>query len=225
MRLADCEMRPGVVLAVCNNYGTVKASCIGLFSEEDNIDDLPPVFPLMRASNTAFCEPQIGDMIWVLFDTTNPQALYYVFQGDAVANNDSVLEGYFDDCEILSRRQDGGVGLQWNNLEGWKMQQEKSGIQIDPTNRIALTQNDNSRTIEMNDSGIHLLSKDGETNPAVLGNELKKALNELTNCLNATAAAGKGDPHTTAMAVALESGLQAFTAQLGKILSSNVMLD
>src|SRR5574344_137527 len=103
MKLPDCEIRPGTVLAVCNNYGTIKASCCGLFSPEDDVDLLPPVYPLIKTSITSFCEPQIGDLIWVWINTTNPPELFYTYMGDAVDNNSDILDaGGYDACNLIS---------------------------------------------------------------------------------------------------------------------------
>ena len=67
MDMNFAHIRPGRVLSVEDNKGTIKACCCGLFSEEDEIDKLPPIhqFPLGGANN--FSSPLVDDEIWLLF--------------------------------------------------------------------------------------------------------------------------------------------------------------
>lgn len=203
MKLSKCEVRPGIVRAVCNNYGAVKASCIGLFDDEEDIDKLPPVFPFFKLSNSSFSEPQIGDQIWIFINMENPQQLLYVFQGDAVLNDDDVLSTGYDDCEVVSKRGDGQ--MMWSDAEGWNIKHGDSSIDVD-----------------MN--GTHL-SCGGEEQPAVLGNSLINALQKLVSILQNTAAAAQADPHTAPLAATLQSGLVEMKPLLNKVLSKNHTLD
>ena len=225
MKLSDCEMRPGKVLAVCNNYGTIKASCCGLFSEEDDINLLPPVYPWFKFSNTAFCEPQIGDLIWIIYNTTNPLELFYVFQADAVENNSGILDYGHDACCILHKDNEYNAALQWNNSEGWKANQDDSKIQIGPNGDILLSQSDGDHRIDINESGIHLCTDAINQNPAVLGNELKSALQTLVQGMQSVATACKAKSETMAVGVAIDAAMVAFNAKLSTILSKNVTLD
>lgn len=223
MRLMDCELRPGVVLAVCNNYGTVKASCCGLFSEDDDVDLLPPVYPLIKTSNTSYCEPQIGDLVWVWINHSNPLELFYTFMGDVVANNQGILDqGGYDACNIISKDNDHDASLLWSDQDGWKMNQGESVVQIAPSGEINVS--DGQRSIQITESGIDM-STGGESNPAVLGNELKSTLQELINLLQKTATIAKTNPQTMTLGVTLESGLIEVTNKLSKILSENISLD
>lgn len=226
MRLSDVEIIPGTVLAVCNNYGVIKASCIGVFSEDADIDKLPPVYPAPTStSNTTFCEPQIGDLIWVWINKNNPLELFYTFQCDALTGNGSVLDAGYDACHIIHKDNDNGSSLQWNDQEGWKMDTQQSKFQIEPSGDILLSQ-DNAHQIKMSNNGIQLTADGGgEENPAVLGNELKKTIQAIINTLQATAQAGKANSETMAMAVALEGGLIKIQQCLTKILSSNISIN
>ena len=78
MDMNFAHIRPGRVLSVEDNKGTIKACCCGLFSEEDEIDKLPPIhqFPLGGANN--FSSPSVDDEIWLLFFDDNPLELFYI---------------------------------------------------------------------------------------------------------------------------------------------------
>ena len=223
MKLADCEIRPGTVLAVCNNYGTIKASCCGLFSPEDDIDLLPPVYPLIKTSNTSFCEPQIGDLIWVWINTTNPLELFYTFMGDAADNNSDILDaGGYDACNIISRDSSNNSELMWNDQEGWSMKHNGAGVQVRPSGDVEVS-NDNS-SVKVSENGIKLTTG-GESQPAVLGNELKSTLQELISALQKVAAIAKTTPETIQIGISLESSLVGVANKLSKILSTKISLD
>lgn len=221
MKLSNCEMRPGKVIAVCNNYGTIKAVCCGLFSE-DNIDNLPPIYPLLKISNSYYCEPQIGDLIWVIFDTTNPLELFYIFQGDTFSNNGDILSRSIDSGSILYRDTNSDSSLQWNDQEGWLMDQQDSRVQIDPNGDINISKED--KEININDNGIQITTGHNSS-PAVLGNELKIALQDLIEGLQNVSSVAKSHSITTGIGIALDAAILSFNSKLSNILSRNITID
>lgn len=50
MELSQGHIRPGRVLNVEDEKGIVKASCCGLFSDQDDPENLPPIYQLDRKS-------------------------------------------------------------------------------------------------------------------------------------------------------------------------------
>ena len=79
MKLVNGEIRPGIVLEVLDEYGTIKGSCLGVFSDEDDPAMLPPIQQWPTSSGSSFNQPKVNDPIWVLFFNDNPQELFSLF--------------------------------------------------------------------------------------------------------------------------------------------------
>ena len=58
--------------------GIIKASVCGLFSDQDEPENIPPIyqFPLGGANN--FSSPKKDDEVWVMFFDDNPLDLFYI---------------------------------------------------------------------------------------------------------------------------------------------------
>lgn len=229
MRLRDMEVRPGKVREVVDNYGTVKASCAGLFSEEDATDLLPPIIPLFKTSSTSYCMPHEGDAVLVWFNTQNPQQLYYTFQGDVKTNNQSMLEYGGSDIEILSRHDHGESGqstIMYNEGEGWSISDDDSSITVSNSGGVSLQQGDQAYSVSVTDSGILMTSrKSNHAEPAVLGDKLEDALNNIYNILEAIQQASVGNPYTSQIASAIGGYLPQLKNSISQIKSDNVKLN
>lgn len=227
MRLSECEIRPGTVLEAIDENGTIKAACAGVFSEEDDPEMLPPVYPFMQSSASSFNQPHPNDLIWVWIFHDNPQELFYTFRSNTADASSHILSKKPKDSQILASR-DAGFSksqLYYSTDDGWVMQNDSADITIDKDKNIRMTRNDPHRTVEVNDDGISLGSEGKSAEPAVLGDQLTSALRKLSACLSATAESLKGNPYTAESGAKLESGLGAFESAVEKILSKNVTLD
>lgn len=227
MKLGECELRPGIVLEVVDNFGTIKASCAGVFSEEDDPAMLPPVIPFLPDSSSSFNQPHVNDMIWVWTFVNNPQELYYTYRSDTKQQSSQVLDKKPKDAQILMSRNAGFSKAQmyYSTEDGMVMQNDSADIKIDKDKNIRMSRNEPHRTVEVNDDGISLGSEGKSSEPAVLGDHLTSALKKLAACLNNTAESLKANPYTAESGVKLASGLHAFEAAIEKICSKNVTLD
>lgn len=228
MRLEDCEVRPGVVLRVEDEFGTIKASCPGMFSEEDDPDMLPPVYPFIQSSGSSFNQPHEDDPIFVWSNDSNPLELFYTFRFNVKnTGSSSVLSKKPKDAEILVSRDSGlsTSDLYYTAEDGWILKNDSSKFQIDKEKNISISKEDPHRTIEVNDEGISLGSAGGSAEPAVLGNKLSACLMKLYAGLKNTAESMKGNPYTAAAGAELSASIEAFKRDINKICSSNVTLD
>lgn len=227
MKLSECEIRPGIVLEVTDEHGTVKAACAGVFSEEDDPAMLPPVYPFMQSSSSSFNQPHPNDLIWVWTFKDNPQELFYTFRSDTRGQSSGILGGKPKDSQILACR-DAGFSksqLYYSTDDGWVMQNDSASMKIDPEMNISMSKSDRHRTVEINDDGISLGSSGKSAEPAVLGDHLVSALKKLAACLSATAESMMINPYTAQAGAKLKSGLSAFESATEQILSKNVTLD
>lgn len=230
MRLDRCEIRPGFVLQVVDNYGTVKASVTGVFSEEADPDTLPPIIPFLSLSRGTFSHPKENDPIWVLVNKDNPQELLYFRQGDFKGQLDDVLSKSYEDVEVLMRTESGGGYAQilFDTDEGLIVQNDSSSITIQKNGDITLKRDGSHKTIEINKDGISLGSTGKSAEPALLGDKTQDALNQLWTCINTVVMALQTTCPWTAPAMGMvqSSGVlpQAKSAIM-KVKSNNVTLD
>ena len=226
MKLANGEIRPGVVLEVLDEYGTIKGSCLGVFSDDDDPALLPPIYQWPTQSGTCFNQPTVNDPIWVLFFKDNPQELFYFFQADIHNSSNHILGKKPKDAQILASR-DAGIGkaqLYYTTDDGWKMSSNESRIQIDKDNNIELAKDDlEERTIKVDDEGVFLGDKD-KSQPAVLGNELQDCLTKIYNALQALETGLLGNPYTSPAAAQFSPKLAPIYNSINKILSKTVSL-
>ncbi|MBQ1573560.1 MAG: hypothetical protein IIZ78_20750 [Clostridiales bacterium] len=231
------EIRPGKVLEVVDNYGVVKASCCGLFSELDDTEKLPPVRPFLRVSPSSFVKPNVGDDIWVMFFADNPQELFYMFQGCSEKTNTTYLgdvdPSTGENYEILAKHgdDDDPAVIQYSDKEGWNMKCGETGMNISPDKTVTIgnttDQSESFKGIIIDDNYINLCGNDNtdNTQPAVLGTELTKCLNNLVDLLMQVSTVCKSDPNTAHIAVAIESKMGEFVDSIDPIKSKNVVLD
>ena len=102
------------------------------------------------------------------------------------------------------------------------MKHNGAGVQVRPSGDVEVS-NDNS-AVKVSENGIKLTTG-GESQPAVLGNELKSTLQELISALQKVAAIAKTTPETIQIGISLESSLVGVANKLSKILSTKISLD
>lgn len=186
MRLDRCEIRPGFVLRVEDNYGTVKASCVGVFAEDADPELLPPVIPFMSLSRGTFSHPKENDPLWILINKDNPQELLYVRQADLSNQLNDTLDQGYEDVEVLMRTESGSGYAQilFDTDEGLIVQNDDSSITIQKNGNITLKKAGSHRTVEINSDGISLGSEGKSAEPALLGDKTQDAMDKLWDCIN-----------------------------------------
>ena len=224
MKLSCGHIRPGKVLTVEDNYGTIKGSCAGLFSVEDSPEKLPPIYPFLKMSPTQFVKPNVGDDIWVLFFTDNPQELFYVFQGSTqnTAKLDKTtgsLEEYDNNVQILMACESGfnGAELSFSTQDGWKLSNDSVEMTMKDDNTFAL-KNDNGE-LQMNDSGICL---SGSDHSVARGDVVMDRFSKLESMLKLFAKSLNGNPYTASAGAVLENLVDSYMTNFDEIESPNV---
>lgn len=229
MQMRHTEMRPGKVLKVEDNYGTIKASCAGYFSADDDPELLPPIIPLFKTSSTSFCSPHEGDDVFIWLDKTNPQELYYTFQGAVEQQNKDELEYGSNHTEIVSRYKhsdDTTSSIVYTEEDGWKIGDKTSGIVVNDEGGVDLQQGDYAYSVRVTDDGIIMSDKkSNHAEPAVLGDSLEDALNALVNLLETIQSVAAGSPYTASIAGAISSQLPIVKSRIKQIKSKNVKLN
>ena len=226
MRMAMCDIRPGVVLKVVDNYGTVKASAQGIFSDEDDPDLLPPITQFILPSSTSFSMPHEGDNIWVWYFGDNPQELLYTFRGNTPNLNGDELDNEYKDVEIqMKRKSDNGeIHVSYNDDDGYTVDNSGSQINIDNKDHEIHMKCKDGKEISVNKNGISLGKDGGSTYKAVCGEELIKSLDDIKNIFNAIKDAAMGNPYTLPIGTAMTPLLPKLNT-FKKMLSDVVTLE
>lgn len=224
MNLVCGQIRPGKVLKILDSNGTIKGSCAGVFSMEDDPEKLPPIYPFLRTSPSQFVKPNIGDDIWVLCFTDNPQELFYIFQGGSYDGSvrdkqTGDLEKYNNNVQILMSCDSGfeGAHLQFSNEEGWSMQNDSVVMTMGNENDLEI-KNDNG-SFSMDDSGIHL---SGDSHSVARGDVVMSKFNDLENMLKLFAKTLSMNQFTATAGASLENLINSYMTGYDEIESPQV---
>ena len=213
MELSQGHIRPGRVLNVEDEKGIVKASCCGLFSDQDDPDKLPPIyqFPLGGANN--FSLPKKDDELWVMFFDDNPMELFYIRK--------------YEEVEVLASREmpAGMVQLYFTDGDGWIIRNVDSVIQMRKDGSILLDTGSGHRKIDICDNSISLGSIGGSAHPAAYADKVENSFKILNNMLNAMAKAAKSTPYTMGIGIAIDALRPSFEQSIDEIDSPHVTLD
>lgn len=224
MNLISATMRPGRVIEVLDNKGTIKASAPGLFTSQDK-DKLPPIFhvPWSTHSN-AFSTPNKGQEVWIINFTDNKQQLYWFRKDPFDENNtDNDIQGETN-VEILCSRES---GLGWATIyfsddSGWVIKNDDSKIQINSQGEICLSMLDAHRTIDINSKGISIGSKGVSEHPAAYADKIEDILNTINQQFAMIKAAAQTNPYTSAIASVIDTD---WSKQIPDIESTHVTID
>lgn len=223
MKLRNGILRPGRVLKVLEN-GIINVSAPGLFSEVD-LEKLPPVMPFFGLHANTYSQPLVGDEVWVLNFSDNPQQLFW-FRKDDMPTNDKELLAE-ENVEILCNRE---TGMTWATIyfsdgSGWVIKYDDSKIQIRNDGTILLDSALPHRAIDINVGGISIGSIGESAHPAAYGDTTKKALMLIQIALERMQLAAKVSPYTIAIGQAIGSIPSDIDGLLTQIESPNVTID
>lgn len=223
MRFENATMRPGTVLQVVDNYGTIKVEAPGLFTREDP-DKLPEVTPLLLFGVNSFSTPVKGEEVWVMNFSDNDQQLYW-FRKDSLDNDKELLadeEGKID--IVIHRDTNKGWGtLYFSDGSGWVMSRDNSKINIDSKGDIYISHPNPNRTISISPQGISLGKKGISSHTAAFADELIPILNAVTDQFETLKTALNENPYTAAAAAAIDTS--DWKNDIDKIESVNVTLE
>jgi hypothetical protein len=245
MDFMHAHMRPGTVLDIIDNHGTIRASVPGLFSSQDE-DCLPPIRVFNISGSNSFSSPNIGDEVWVLFFDNNPEELRWfrkdpfeknngsrnkngsraIDKADASTGQTSNIQDQKDVEVICSRTSGAGwATIYFSDGTGWVIQNQSAVIQISPKGTITLSTGQAHSTIEINDDGISLGSKGESKHPAAHGDKVADLFDNIINTLLKISEAAKGSPYTTSIAAAIDAHVPTYQDDSQYINSDIVTLD
>ena len=78
MIFASSFLRPGTVVEVVDNYGTITATSPGLCSVNDDPSLLPPIIPFSQGPANSFSSVLKDEIVWIFHDNTNSQLFFRI---------------------------------------------------------------------------------------------------------------------------------------------------
>lgn len=226
MKLLQGFLRPGIVVETLYG-GCIKATAPGLFSNDSDPDDLPPIMPWFIGSNTnGFSQPKICDEVWILNFGDNPLQLYW-FKKEDYDNTVLSVPDMGQNVEILCNRNVNGewCGIYFTDGTGWIINKGNSKIVISNNGDIALMKPAKSRCIEINNNNISIGSSGQSAHSAAYGDIIEKILTDLCLMLNGIATKALTNPHTAAIGTDLLQKLPSIVNQISDVSSTNVTID
>ncbi len=227
MFLKNIHVVPGKIVEVVDTIGTIKAVSFDLFSVDEDPELLPPIYPFVEANSCTFSSPLVDDEIWIVFDESNPQLLYYLRRKQIPTHMQSLLDAGDENLEIIMSREtdDALYQIFFSDGTGLKLLKDESYICINSDDSITLATSSSNRTISISPSSISLGTEGGSAEPALLGEQTKTALTQIHALFQAISAAAKPNPFTSAIAAAIDPLEPLLSAQIDKVQSVNVTLD
>lgn len=214
MELGKGDLRPAKVLKVVDNIGTIKVSSPGIFTDQDDPELLPPVFPLFSIGSNTFSTPNEGESVWLLSFRDNAQELFYFRMVDHKSytkNMGGIDDGKDIECIVRKENDNGWGELYLDTGEGWVIANGDCKAVID-----------NSGNINLIGSAVKLGS-DNANDPACKYNELQNAMNTLCRILSGI---GAGltlvAPQVNAL---ITPQIQILQSQVKKIKSEKVYIE
>lgn len=219
MKLENCQLRPGKIVEVIDNKGTIKAVVRGLFSENDDISLLPPIIPFVSNNTSSFSSPKIDDIVWVLTQQGNSQQFFYLG-----LNKNSIdlqnLQNEDENIEIIfSRKIDEDLTqFYYRDSDGINILNKNDIITMN--NGIFIKTNNEHINISLTDKIKH---GNGEQ-PMVLGDDLKTTIDNIISCLENISKACTA-PETIGIKAVIEAQLPIIKQTSDKYLSDYSSLD
>lgn len=227
MVLSQGHIRPGRVLQVVDNQGVIKASCCGLFSDQDEPDKLPPLYQFSFGGTNNFYKPHEDEEVWVLFFDDNPLELFYIRKENVSENLNEILKTKHEECEVLMSKEltQGFVQFYFTDGEGWILRNFDSVIQMRADGSILLDAGSEHRKIDINEDSISIGSIGNSAHTAAYGDEIVNTFNKVVSILNTMVTTCTKIPEVVILGEKIKSGIPALEEQIEKIESQHVTLD
>ena len=238
MRLIQATIRPGVVKEVIEDgKGTIKITAPGLFTDEDGLDVLPPVYPwpFGHHANSYTC-PKVDEEIWVMNFSDNPMQMYWVRKDDWITDEQVPenlkklpLTDEKQNLEIVVNREfedSKWAILYFDNDDGWMMKKDEDGwINIREDGSILLKTKHDKRIIDICKDSIALGSEGKAGDSAMLYSKWKDWADELVRQFQTTLmSAASANPYTANLAPAFQAVATALQPKIMPVESKHVSI-
>ena len=229
MIFASSFLRPGTVVEVVDNYGTIKATSPGLFSVNDDPSLLPPIIPFNQGPANSFSSVLKDEVVWIFHDNANSQLFFYLRLNQLSQSVKDLLDSGDVNQEIIfSRDTDKGIyQMFFNDGTGIKFMKDGNYIQINPDGNIDIVTEKSNRSISISGDSICLGKKSDDASKvnthAAYGERVEDCLTTINNILTQLQTLATPNPYTAALAPAFSS-LPKLASQIEQITSNDVKI-
>lgn len=224
MKLMNAILRPGKVIEVVDEFGTIKVSAPGLFNEQEDPAKLPPVTPLLLFHSNQYSTPIVDDEVWVLNFIDNTQQLYWFRKDNFKENNTDIQKE--QNVEVLCSRESGTswATIYFSDDSGWMIKNDQSFIQIDPDGNIKLKNPNSHRCIDINSNNISIGSEGESAHPAAYADKVGDLLWKIYMTFTSIKSSAMMNPHTAPIANAIDM-IGDWSDEIPGIESKHVTID
>ena len=229
MLLSDCELLPGVIVDTKdpNKLGRIKCVIPGYVDYTFFNFYMPWVRPLGMFNHQSFSKMMNGYKVWVLVNKLNYNEFWYFpfFELNDVAK--AYLDPVYDkdQPEVLIAHNCGGnhATLTYDENNGFSEKIGQNHIDMHPDGKIELL--GQQAQVVLDGSHINIgHTSNGTYQEAVLGQELKKILDNLKGAFSELKEKAGTDPHTACLQSGFQQGEKALS-NLDAMLSDNIEIN
>ena len=228
MRLTYGAIRPGKVMQVLED-GVIKASAPGLFSDQDDPELLPPIYPpFFTPHANAFSSVKVGDEVWILNFAGNSLQLHWFRKDYMSTNSDFKIAEEGENVEILVNKEyedSTWATIYFSNGDGWVIRKGEDGIiNIREDGSVLLKMNEDKRIIDINKDSISLGAEGKAEDSAMLFSKWKEFADTLCDDLDQLAKALTSNPYTSPAGSVLTPLVPTLKQKIAPVESKNVSI-
>lgn len=187
------------------------------------VEDMPWVYPFLGYSGSIDNPSQIGTKVWLLHNRDNYNAFYYLPAPNITDNQRrDMAEMSAADGEVLMYRDRGSTQskITYDTERGVNVNTAMAQLNVGEEAKASLSADGSGIKTDAGQVTVGKLT--AETEPAVLGDSLKKLLNDLALALQECASAALSGVYTPSISEKLMRAAQAITNNIDSIISPNV---
>lgn len=226
MLLADCELVPAVVTNTKDKLKLGRIKCVipGYVDSTFSDYNKPWVRPLFMNKHQQFSKMMPGYKVWVLVNKSNYNEYWYIplFEMNDVTKK--YLDDVYDDDQpevIISHNNGGSHPLfTYDEKNGFSERIGNDHIDLHPDSHISLL----SKETEVDINGIVKIGQvNGDYQKAVMGDNLKKLLQQISSIC--TTAAGACSGVESGARLGFQQIAQVINEALGTLCCNNVKVN
>lgn len=207
MKLVTSFLRPAIIREVCDEVGTVKVACPGLFSPDDDLSLLPEVIPYCQVHASGYSSPMKDETVWLFHDTSNTQLFFYLRLQQIPDSVRNLLHTNKQAEIIFSRDTDEGqYQMYFIEGEGVKLHKDGSVIQIHSNGDIELSHDSGDTNIYIKNKDIFIGDPNGNKTEAVRYSGLLTYMKQLETILSTLATVAGANMYTSPLAPVFTQG-------------------
>lgn len=225
--LVDYEFVPAVVIENDDpmHYGRIKVSAPGVFNTNNaKLEQIPWCYPFTMLGNQSYMTLEKGSKVWLFRNKKRHDENWFIPMYELHENQQRFInENSNNSPEIISYRSASGKSsaITYDKDRGYNMTTGDSSVNVGSGSSATVTGGSSSVVVDNTKVSIGATDSSNKE-PAVLGNKLKKVLNDITSNIKEFADEINPNSDLTGPAFRLSAGMHNVIDDIEKILSESV---